>query len=136
MDCIFCQIAASPDSRLVYSDDAAVAFLDIEPWQPGHTVVVSRRHVSDLLEDPAAFVEIAPAVAAVAGLLVERLDAQGVNVLSNARTVAGQSVYHLHTHVVPRYLGAPGLRNLVPAIPQGADAEQLDAVYRKITGQA
>ncbi|HRA76252.1 MAG TPA: HIT domain-containing protein, partial [Propionicimonas sp.] len=70
MDCLFCRIVAGEiPSRQVYADDTAIAFLDINPWHVGHTLVVPRRHVDDLLDDPAAFAEIAPAVSATARLL-------------------------------------------------------------------
>ena len=53
MTCLFCAIVAGElPSRQVYADDAAVAFLDINPWHRGHTVLVPRRHVTDVLEQP------------------------------------------------------------------------------------
>lgn len=128
-DCIFCQIAADPDMRFVYSDDDCVAFLDIEPWQRGHTLIIPREHVADLLEGPDVYARLAPAVAKVSQHLIDKLGAQGVNVMCNARAVAGQSVFHLHVHVIPRYLDTPGLRSLVPTTAVRASAEQLDEVY-------
>ena len=78
-DCIFCKIVAGDiPSRGVYSDDQAYAFLDLAPWHRGHSLVVPRRHVPDLITTDHALTEIAPAVDAVARLLVERLDADGV----------------------------------------------------------
>ena len=56
-------------SREVYADDAAIAFLDISPWHVGHTLVIPRRHVDGLLDDPTALTEIAPAITATAALL-------------------------------------------------------------------
>ncbi|HWJ52312.1 MAG TPA: HIT domain-containing protein [Propionibacteriaceae bacterium] len=131
-DCIFCKIVAGDiPSRGVYSDDHAYAFLDLAPWHPGHSLVVPRRHVPDLITTDHALTEIAPAVDAVARLLVERLDADGVNVVSSSGAAAGQEVFHLHVHVVPRYADEPGLRLLVNPAPT-PDSE-LDAVHRRIT---
>ena len=131
-DCIFCKIVAGDiPSRGVYSDDHAYAFLDLAPWHPGHSLVVPRRHVPDLITTDHALTEIAPAVDAVARLLVERLDADGVNVVSSSGAAAGQEVFHLHVHVVPRYADEPGLRLLVNPAPM-PDSE-LDAVHRRIT---
>ena len=62
--------------------------------------------------DP-SLTEIAPAVDAVARMLVHRLAADGINVLSSARAIAGQTVFHMHMHVVPRYADEPGLDRLV-----------------------
>jgi histidine triad (HIT) family protein len=131
-NCIFCKIIAGDiPSRQVYSDDHAYAFLDLAPWHPGHSLVVPRRHVPDLNTAEPALTEIAPAVQRVARLLVERLDADGVNVLSSSGAAAGQEVFHLHVHVVPRYADEPGLRLLVNPTPT-PDSE-LDAVHRRIT---
>lgn len=113
MDCLFCAIVAGDiPGRQVYADDSAVAFLDINPWKRGHTLVVPRRHVDDILAADEALTEIAPAISATARLLTERLDADGMNLLSSAGAVAGQEVFHLHVHLVPRYAEAPGLRRM------------------------
>jgi len=102
-DCIFCRIAAgSVPSWQVYADEHAVAFLDLAPWHRGHTLVIPRRHVVDLVTGAPALAEIAPAVDTVARLLRDRLAADGLNLLSAAGAVAGQTVRRLHVHVIPR----------------------------------
>jgi histidine triad (HIT) family protein len=134
-DCIFCKIISGElPSRQIYEDDRAVAFLDIGAWHRGHALVVPRRHVPDMINGPGAFPEIAPAVEAVARLLMHRLAADGINVLSSTGQVAGQEVFHLHVHVVPRYADEPGLGLLVNAgvAPDG----ELDSVYRQIQAGA
>ena len=131
--CLFCRIVAGEiGSRQVYADDRAVAFLDVSPWQRGHTLVVPRRHVPDLVTGDPALPEIAPAVDTVARLLVDRLGAQGINVLSSSGAVAGQEVFHLHVHLVPRYADAPGLAALFGRA--GSTAKELDAVLAQVTG--
>ena len=127
MDCLFCAIVAGDvPSRQVYADEAAVAFLDINPWKRGHTLVIPRRHVNDLLAGDEALSEIVPAINATARLLVERLGADGINLLSNAGEVAGQEVFHLHVHLVPRYAADPGLRALPIRVP-GIDLDEVAA---------
>jgi len=131
MDCLFCAIIAGEiPSRQVYADDLTVAFLDINPWHRGHTLVVPRRHVPDVLSDPAALGEIADSVTATAALLVDKLDADGVNVLINSGAVAGQEVFHLHVHLIPRYADRPGMAGLMER-EQDID---LDAVHQRILG--
>jgi histidine triad (HIT) family protein len=133
--CIFCTIVAGDiPSRQVYADDVAYAFLDVSPWQRGHTLLVPRLHVPDLLADPPQLAAIGPAIDATARLLVDRLEADGLNLLSSARPVAGQEVFHLHVHLVPRYADRPGLANLVG--PERGDDSDLDEVHRVITGSA
>nr|WP_294695277.1 HIT domain-containing protein [uncultured Friedmanniella sp.] len=126
-DCVFCRIVAGElPARVVHADEHALAFLDLGAWHRGHTLVIPRRHVPDLVTGEPALAEIAPAVDRVARLLVERLAADGVNLLSSAGPVAGQTVLHLHVHVVPRYADQPGLQRLIH--PRPADEAELDAV--------
>ena len=135
-DCLFCRIVRGDiPSRQVYADEHAVVFLDIGAWHRGHSLVVPRRHVTDLLDGESALTEIAPAVDAASRLLVDRLGADGLNVMSSARAVAGQEVFHLHVHLIPRYADAPGgLARLVNPHPV-SDAE-LDDVLRQVRGDA
>jgi histidine triad (HIT) family protein len=129
--CIFCQIIAGElPSRRIYEDDQAIAFLDIAAWHRGHSLVVPKRHIVDLITGDSSLAEVAPAVDAVARMLMHRLAADGINFLSSAREAAGQEVFHMHVHVVPRYNDEPGLPLLVNrgVAPEG----ELDSVYRQI----
>ncbi|GAC1600460.1 MAG: hypothetical protein NVS3B21_27570 [Acidimicrobiales bacterium] len=106
--CLFCEIVGGAAARRVWEDDTAVAFLDIRPVFPGHTLVVPRRHVETLSDLPAA--DVAPFFAAVrnlAGAVERGLGAGGTFVGINNRV--SQSVPHLHCHIVPRTRG-DGLR--------------------------
>lgn len=129
--CLFCRIVAGDiPARQVYADDHAVAFLDINPWHVGHTLVIPRRHVDDLLGEPEALTEIAPAISATSRLLVDRLSADGLNLLSSSGNAAGQEVYHFHVHLIPRFAHRPGLAELTVREP-GID---LARVHRQILG--
>ncbi len=132
-DCLFCRIVAGEiPARQVYADESAVAFLDIGPWHRGHTLVVPRRHVDSLLDGEPAMAEIGDCLDATARLLVDRLDADGLNVVSSAGPVAGQEVFHLHVHLLPRYAEAPGLARLL-GVREGATDADLDAVHARLT---
>jgi len=132
-DCLFCRILGGEiPSRQIYADDHAVAFLDVSPWQRGHSLVVPRRHVPDLLTGAPALADIAPALDAVGRLLVDRLGADGLNLVSSAGAAAGQEIFHLHVHLVPRYADAPGLGALFH--PAETSAVELDAVLAQIAG--
>ncbi|MGD7787374.1 HIT family protein [Propionibacteriaceae bacterium Y1700] len=131
-DCLFCKIISGDiPARQVHADEHAVAFLDIEPFHRGHTLVIPRRHVADVLAQPAALTEIAPAIEHTAKLLTDRLGADGLNVFSSAGAVAGQEVFHLHVHLVPRYEESPGLRGLFQRTGN-ADPADLDAVLAEL----
>ena len=130
-DCLFCRIIAGESpSRTIYEDASSVAFLDIAPWGTGHSLVVPKRHVVSLLDDAGALAEIAPQVGTVARLLVERLGADGVNVLCNAGAASGQEVMHLHAHVIPRFATSPGIQNM-----RSHPHDDLDAVHARIVGR-
>ena len=134
MSCVFCGIVAGEiPSRRVHEDEHAVAFLDLAPLHRGHTLVVPRRHVDSLLDGEPAMAEIGACVDATARLLVDRLAADGLNVVSSAGAAAGQEVFHLHVHLLPRYAEAPGLAHLLGARQVATDAD-LDAVHARLTG--
>jgi histidine triad (HIT) family protein len=131
-DCLFCRIVSGAiPSRRIYEDDHAVAFLDIGAWHRGHSLVVPRRHVPDLITGEPSLSDISPAIDAVARMLVDKLAADGINLLSSTGSVAGQEVFHLHVHLVPRYAAEPGLDKMITRAP--VSAEELDAVYRLIS---
>lgn len=131
MDCLFCAIVAGEiPAKQVYADDTAIAFLDINPWHRGHTLVVPRRHVRDALAEPETLSLIGPAIQATGRLLVDRLEADGLNLLVNSGAVAGQEVFHLHVHLIPRYAANPGMRGLTERDP----AHDLEQVERQILG--
>ena len=128
MDCLFCSIVAGEiPSKKVYEDDIAFAFLDIAPWQEGHTLVVPKRHTVDALADDEALAEVSPAVARVGRLLKERLGADACTVVSNAGAASGQEVFHTHVHVLPRWADNPGVANMRTRV-----TADLDDVWRRI----
>lgn len=91
---------------MVYEDESAVAFLDIAPFDEGHTLVVPRKHVVSLIEmsqDEVA--ELFGVVRNVAAYLCDKLGCDGFNLMQNNGGCAGQIVDHLHVHVIPRWEG-------------------------------
>lgn len=132
-DCLFCGIVAGTVSaRTVYEDEQALAFLDLGAWHRGHTLVIPKRHARDLVSGPSLMADLGPALDATARLLVDRLGADGLNLVSSAGEAAGQTVMHLHVHLVPRYADRPGLPYLVDHA--AVDADELDAVHAQLTG--
>ena len=104
-DCIFCSIVsgAIPAER-IYENEHAIAVLDINPIHYGHTLVIPRHHCKDFLDVPeVAYHSIFQAANVVSKALVEGLKLEGFNIFSNNGTIAGQSVFHFHLHVTPRY---------------------------------
>ncbi|MFZ6015183.1 MAG: HIT family protein [Patescibacteria group bacterium] len=106
-NCLFCKIAnKSVQSDIVYEDNDVIAFLDINPVNPGHTLVVPKAHHEQLLELPED--QILPTVQAVKKVmkaLMSLPDVEGVNIVQNNYSAAGQVVPHVHFHVIPRKVG-------------------------------
>jgi histidine triad (HIT) family protein len=128
--CIFCQIIRGDEpASQVYSDDRVVAFLDIHPVNPGHTLVVPRHHAASLadLDETAGGRLFAVAMRVAAALRSSNLQCEGVNYLLADGAPAGQEVPHVHLHVFPRYRGDGfGLR--FPAHYGRRGRQELDAV--------
>lgn len=103
--CIFCKIAAKEiPSYCLYEDDSVMAFLDISQVTKGHTLVIPKKHYANFLECDRDVVQHVMEVAQMlAKELTLKLNAQGMNILSNVNEVAGQSVPHFHVHLIPRY---------------------------------
>jgi len=105
--CIFCKIINQEiPSHRVYEDSQVLAFLDIKPVNPGHTLVVPKKHYQNIEEiSETDLASLMAVVKKVGGLLKSKLGVAGYNVTCNNDPVAGQIVPHLHFHVVPRHAG-------------------------------
>lgn len=111
-DCIFCKIIAGevPSSK-VYEDDRVVAFLDISQVTPGHTLVVPKQHFRNLLEmDADSASQLFARVPDIARKVMKATGAKGMNILNNNEEIAGQTVFHTHVHLAPRYEETDGLQ--------------------------
>lgn len=103
-NCIFCAIAAGEmPSFKVYEDDFVLAYLDINPFTEGHTLVIPKEHTTGLLDTPTErLAEIIARVQKIAAHIKTALPCDGFNILQNNGEAAGQTVPHLHFHIVPR----------------------------------
>ena len=103
-DCVFCKIVAGelPCFKL-HEDEDTLAFMDINPLNDGHALVIAKGHHVNLFETPdETLAAVASAVKRVARAVREALAPDGLNVLQANGLAAGQSVYHYHVHVLPR----------------------------------
>jgi histidine triad (HIT) family protein len=130
-NCLFCGIVAGTiPSTQIASTERAIAFMDINPATPGHLLVVPRAHSTDLREADAEDLTAATLLAqSLVSRVIERLDADGANLLSCIGETAWQSVFHTHLHVVPRYKDDP-LR--LPWHPTPGDMEEIKAAAAKL----
>jgi histidine triad (HIT) family protein len=137
--CVFCAIVAGKaESSLVYDDEHTIAFMDIRPFTPGHLLVVPKTHAADLAEldpeDGARLFRVGQRIAAA--LRGSTVGAEGVNFFLADGVVAGQEVFHVHLHVVPRTAGDGfGLRGR-PTVPPRPDLDYLAGSIRGRLGAA
>jgi diadenosine tetraphosphate (Ap4A) HIT family hydrolase len=106
--CTFCEIAASrAPASLVYEDERAIAFMDIGQVTPGHLLVVPRRHATGLadLDEPTGQHLFVVAMRMAVALRRSGLRCEGINIFLADGAAAGQDVFHVHLHVVPRFSG-------------------------------
>ena len=103
--CIFCMIANHEiNSSIIYEDEQVVAFLDLSQVTKGHTLVEPKKHYENVLEcDPETLGHVIKVTQMLSKRIMERMNAKGVNILNNCNEVAGQSVMHMHFHIIPRY---------------------------------
>jgi histidine triad (HIT) family protein len=117
-----------PSTR-VYEDDAVVAFMDVMPQGPGHTLVVPKAPSRNLLDADSATLEpLMGVVQKVARAVKTAFGADGVTIMQFNEPASGQTVFHLHVHVVPRFEGVP----LKPHTGEMENPEVLKAHAEKI----
>lgn len=133
MSCIFCKIANKEiPGKYVYEDDVCVAFLDLSQVTPGHTLVVPKEHVKNILEaDPKLSAHLFEVVTLLSQKITQKLGAAGCNILANANEVAGQTVMHYHIHIIPRYDENDGFKM---DFEDNSGKLDLDALQAKIIG--
>lgn len=106
-DCLFCKIINGdiPSSK-IYEDKYTYAFLDINPVNPGHTLVIPKKHFKNIFDiSEKELCEVIKITKKISAAIKTAMDADGINIAMNNEATAGQIVFHAHTHVIPRYEG-------------------------------
>jgi histidine triad (HIT) family protein len=132
-ECIFCQIVSKKiPAKIVYEDENSMAFLDINPTNPGHTLVIPKAHIETILEiQPEELSVLAQTVKIVAQALTDALNPDGLNILQNNKEIAGQLVPHIHFHLVPRFKD-DGVPYFFGAQTKKMDEKKLEEIANKI----
>jgi len=104
-DCIFCKIAKGEiPGHILYEDNNVLAFLDISQTTKGHTLLIPKQHATDVFDtSPTHMAAIFSVVPQIANALKRTFGCEGLNIVSNNGTIAGQTVFHYHVHLIPRY---------------------------------
>jgi diadenosine tetraphosphate (Ap4A) HIT family hydrolase len=115
-----CPFCALPQARLLFRNDSSIAFRDAYPVTPGHTLVIPRRHVSSFFDTtPEERTSMLELLEAAKQQIQSEFDPAGYNIGINDGAAAGQTVGHLHIHLIPRYPGDQpdprgGIRWVIP----------------------
>lgn len=126
-DCIFCKLANGViPTNTIYEDDDFRVFLDAAPATKGHCLIVPKEHFDDLESlDENIAAKVFPLAKKMMNLLKEKLNWDGFNIVQNNREIAGQTVFHFHTHLIPRYKGDGQTIAWKPTSPEDGVLEAL-----------
>lgn len=104
-DCIFCKIAAGEiPARTIYEDNEFRVILDASPASKGHALILPKEHYANIYEiDEEIIAKAAKLAKRLAAHMTETLGCDGFNIVQNNGEVAGQTVFHFHMHLIPRY---------------------------------
>src|SRR5689334_3229351 len=131
MPSIFSKIVSGDIPAIkIYEDDQTLAFMDISPASRGHMLVISKAEYPDLYEiPPDALAAVARTTQRVAGALRAALKPDGLNVIQNNGAASGQTVFHYHVHLIPRWEADNAVRLWTP---QQADQDELRGLAEQI----
>ena len=126
-NCIFCKIAAGEiPSATIYEDDDFRVILDLGPASRGHALILPKEHFADVCHlDASVAAKVLPLAAKIGAAMKEKLGCTGFNLVQNNGQSAGQTVFHFHMHIIPRYENGA---QMVTWTPGTSSAEELDQV--------
>lgn len=129
-DCIFCKIANGEiPSTTIYENEEFRVFFDIAPASKGHCLIVPKEHFNDIFDmDEEIGGRLFSLAVKVAGSLKKELNCEGMNIVQNNGTIAGQTVFHFHLHLIPRYTG--------DAVNVGWEPGEADTEQLKVLAEA
>lgn len=131
-NCIFCKIAnGGIPSETVYEDEDFRVILDLGPASRGHALILPKEHFKDICEaDEKTASRILPLASRIGAAMKSGLGATGFNVVQNNGSSAGQTVFHLHVHVIPRYNGDPVMVSWTPGTVETGELQQTAELLR------
>lgn len=132
--CIFCKIVrGQAPSSVIYEDETVLVFLDIRPLNMGHTLVIPKAHYVDIFDISEAVLSHVHVVSKqIAAAIKKATNADGISIIQQNGKAAGQDIFHIHVHVVPRFEGQklPPFSEL-----KQVEREKLDEMANKIKKQ-
>jgi histidine triad (HIT) family protein len=131
-NCIFCKLANGEiPTNSIYEDDSYKVILDMAPATRGHALILPKEHYGNIYEMPAERVGEAFSLAKrMAQTMTERLKADGFNIVQNNNEVAGQTVFHFHIHLIPRYKGDGQIVGWKPGESTPGELEEIRDLFK------
>lgn len=126
-DCIFCKLANGIiPTNTIYEDEDFNVFLDASPATKGHCLIVPKNHYRNLIDiDDELAAKIMPTAKKISKVLKDKLGWQGLNLVQNNEELAGQTVFHFHLHIIPRYVGDGQIIGWNPGTPDAGELEKV-----------
>ena len=133
-DCIFCKIAAGEiPSKTIYEDEKYRVILDLGPATRGHALILPKNHYANLFELPEEDAkEVICLAKKMATIMKEKLGCDGFNLVQNNGEAAGQTVFHFHMHLIPRYENDGQEIGWKPGSPS---QDELEEIKKQIAGE-
>ena len=136
-NCIFCKLANGQiPANTIYEDEDFRVILDANPASEGHALILPKEHYADIYElDDTLAARLFPLARKMACAMTETLGCDGVNILQNNGEIAGQTVFHFHMHLIPRYKNAPNNQGFLLWKQRGLSEEEIKAIGEKLARQ-
>ena len=131
--CIFCKLANGDiPTNTVYEDENFRVILDLSPATKGHALILPKNHYKNLYELPEeTAADVMKLAKKMAVMMTEKLHADGFNLVQNNNEVAGQTVFHFHLHLIPRYNWDGQNINWVPGNPSAEELAEIKDILTK-----
>ena len=131
-DCIFCKIAAGEiPSRKIYEDKDLIAIMDLNPTSKGHSLIIPKEHCTNIYDiDEEIAAKVMKTAKKLATKMTVALNCDGFNLLQNNGETAGQTMFHFHMHLIPRYKDADN--NMLKFTSVSFSDEEMDAIRDQI----
>ena len=131
-DCIFCKIAAGEiPSRKIYEDNDLIAIMDLSPTSKGHSLIIPKEHYTNIYDiDEEIAGKVMKTAKKLATKMTVALNCDGFNLLQNNGETAGQTMFHFHMYLIPRYNDADN--NMLKFTSVSFSDEEMDAIREQI----
>jgi histidine triad (HIT) family protein len=131
-DCIFCKIAAGEiPSRKIYEDKDLIAIMDLSPTSKGHSLIIPKEHYTNIYDiDEEIAGKVMKTAKKLATKMTVALNCDGFNLLQNNGETAGQTMFHFHMHLIPRYKDADN--NMLKFTSVSFSDEEMDSIRDQI----